>query len=120
MTPSLFDLTERVAIVTGGNQGIGLAMAEALASAGANLIIANRREEEGKKVAAHIQEKFGVQARAIATDVSHESSVGRMVEEAKAALGRIDILVNNAGVILRKTIEETEEREWDWLIDINL
>jgi len=120
MKASLFDLTGRLAIVTGGNQGIGLAMAEALALAGADLIIANRREEEGKRVAAQIQERFGVQARAIPTDISSESSVAHMVEEAKAALGKIDILVNNAGVILRKTIEETEEKDWEWLMDINL
>ncbi|MDH7499540.1 MAG: glucose 1-dehydrogenase [candidate division NC10 bacterium] len=120
MTPSLFDLTGRVAIVTGGNQGIGLAMAEALASAGAHLIIANRREEEGKKAAEEIQQRFGVKARAIGTDVSDASSVESMVKEAKATLGQIDILVNNAGVILRKRIEETEEKDWDWLMGINL
>jgi len=120
MTPSLFDLTGRVAIVTGGNQGIGLAMAEALALAGAHLIIVNRREEEGKRAAEEIQGKFGVKARAISTDVSDESSVHRMVQEAKATFGKIDILVNNAGVILRKTIEETEGKDWDWLMDINL
>jgi NAD(P)-dependent dehydrogenase (short-subunit alcohol dehydrogenase family) len=120
MKPTLFDLTGRTAIVTGGNQGIGLAMAEALALAGADLIIANRREEEGKRIAVQIQEKYRVQARAIPTDVSDESSVNRMVNEAKASGGKIDILVNNAGVIVRKSIEETGEKEWDWLMDINL
>jgi gluconate 5-dehydrogenase len=120
MKPSLFDLAGRVAIVTGGNQGIGLAMAEALASAGADLIIANRREEEGKKAAAQMQEKYRVRAKAIPTDVTDRSSVSRMVKEAQEAWGKIDILVNNAGVIVRKSIEETEESDWDWLMDINL
>ena len=108
MSLSLFDLRGRAAIVTGGNQGIGLAMTEALATAGANVIIANRREEEGKKAAAEIREKYQVQALAIATDVSSHSSVAQMVRGAQAAFGKIDILVNNAGVMLRKTIEETE------------
>jgi NAD(P)-dependent dehydrogenase (short-subunit alcohol dehydrogenase family) len=118
--PQLFDLSGRVAIVTGGNQGIGLAMAEALASAGADLVIANRRQEEGRRAASTIQERFGVQVQAIPTDTSDAGSVEHLVEQTKAAWGRIDILVNNAGVILRKTIEETEEGEWDWLMGINL
>lgn len=117
---SLFDLTGRTAIVTGGNQGIGLAMAKSLAMTGANLVIANRREEEGKKAAASIQQKYGVRVLALATDVSDPSSVERMVDQVTKGLGRIDILVNNAGVILRKTIEDTEEKDWNWLMDINL
>ena len=120
MNLSLFDLRGRVAIVTGGNQGVGLAVTEALAGAGANVIIANRREEEGKRAADQIREKYQVQALAIATDVSSRSSVAQMVKGAQAAFGKIDILVNNAGVIVRKTIEETEEEEWDWLMDINM
>ncbi len=120
MKPTLFDLTGRVAIVTGGNQGIGLAMAEALALAGAQVVIANRREDEGRKAAQAIMQQYKVNSRAIGTDVSDRSSVVRMVEEVQKSLGRIDILVNNAGVILRKTIEDTEEKDWDWLMDINL
>ena len=120
MKPSLFDLTGRVAIVTGGNQGIGLAIAGALALAGADIVIANRREEEGKKAAQDIEQQYKIKARGIGTDISNRSSVTRMVEEVQRSLGRIDILVNNAGVILRKTIEDTEEKDWDWLMDINL
>lgn len=120
MKPSLFDLTGRVAIVTGGNQGIGLSMAEALALAGADIVIANRREEEGKKAAQDIQQKYQIKARAIGTDVSDRSSVAGMMEQVQRSLGKIDILVNNAGVIVRKTLEDTEEKDWDWLMDINL
>jgi NAD(P)-dependent dehydrogenase (short-subunit alcohol dehydrogenase family) len=120
LKPTLFDLTGRVAIVTGGNQGIGLALVEALALAGADIVIANRREDEGRKVAQTIQQQYKVKARAIGTDVSDRSSVTRMVEEVDRFLGRIDVLVNNAGVIVRKTIEDTEEKDWDCLMDINL
>jgi NAD(P)-dependent dehydrogenase (short-subunit alcohol dehydrogenase family) len=120
LKPSLFDLTGRVAIVTGGNQGIGLSMAEALALAGADIVIANRREEEGKKAAQDIQQKYQIKAQAIGTDVSDRSSVVGMMEQVQRSLGKIDILVNNAGVIVRKTIEDTEEKDWDWLMNINL
>jgi NAD(P)-dependent dehydrogenase (short-subunit alcohol dehydrogenase family) len=120
LKPSIFDLAGRVAVVTGGNQGIGLAAAEALALAGADIVIANRREGEGQKAAQELQQKYQVKARAIGTDISDRSSVARMTEEVRRSMGKIDILVNNAGVILRKTIEDTKEEDWDWLMDINL
>lgn len=115
----VFDLSGKTAIVTGGNQGIGFAIARGLAKTGATVIIANRRESEGK-MAAETLKKEGFNAMAIPTDVSSKSSVASLVSKVANKFGEIDILVNNAGVIVRKAVEDIEEEEWDRIIDINL
>ena len=115
----LFSLANKIAIVTGGNQGIGFAIAKGLAMAGARIVIANRRVAEGQQAAEIIKEE-GYDAIAIATDVSDRSSVERMVSEVIGKYQKIDILVNNAGVILRKSPEEISEEEWNYIFDINL
>jgi len=116
---SLFNLKGKVAIVTGGNQGIGLAIAEALANFGANIVIANRRLQEGKKAAWRI-EKYGVRAIAIPTDVSVKKDVDRLTAQTLTEFGKIDILVNNAGVLVRKSVIDTMEEDWDKIMNINL
>jgi len=115
----IFDLSGKVAIVTGGNQGIGLAISRGLAQAGAEVIIANRRAEEGAK-AAEALKKEGLKATSIPTDVRDESSIAAMVTKVMANYGKIDILVNNAGVIVRKPAEELTREDWDYIMDINL
>lgn len=115
----LFDLSKKIAIVTGGNQGIGLAIAEGLATAGATVIIANRRGEEGQKAAESLR-KAGLNAMSIPTDVTSKSSIVALTAKTVADYGGIDILVNNAAVIVRKPAEETTEEEWDYVMDINL
>lgn len=115
----LFDLSGKVAIVTGGNQSIGFAIARGLASAGANVVIANRRAEEGLKAAAELT-KEGYKAAAIATDVSRMSSVETLVAKVLSDYKKIDILVNNAGIIIRKPADEFTEEEWDRIMDTNL
>ena len=115
----IFDLSGKVAIVTGGNQGIGLAISRGLAQAGAEVIIANRRAEEGAK-AAEALKKEGLKATSIPTDVRDESSIAAMVAKVMANHGKIDILVNNAGVIVRKPAEELTREDWDYIMDINL
>jgi NAD(P)-dependent dehydrogenase (short-subunit alcohol dehydrogenase family) len=115
----LFDLTGKVAIVTGGNQGIGLAISRGLAQAGATVIIANRRAEEGSK-AAETLEKEGLKAVSIPTDVNDESSVAAMVSKVMDGSGKIDVLVNNAGVIVRKPAEEFTREDWDHIMNTNL
>ncbi|MFC1915773.1 SDR family NAD(P)-dependent oxidoreductase, partial [Chloroflexota bacterium] len=110
----LFDLSGRIAIVTGGSSGIGFGIAKGLASAGATVVIANRRAAEGQKAAKSLK-KEGLNATAIPTDVSRKSSVAEMVAKVMRDFGKIDILVNNAGVILRKAVEDISEEEWDYI-----
>jgi NAD(P)-dependent dehydrogenase (short-subunit alcohol dehydrogenase family) len=116
---NLFDLSGKVAIVTGGNQGIGYGIAQGLAGAGATAVIANRRADEGQQAAATLQ-KAGLKASAIPTDVSQKSSVEALINKVIQDFGRIDILVNNAAVIVRKPVEDFTEEEWDRIINTNL
>jgi NAD(P)-dependent dehydrogenase (short-subunit alcohol dehydrogenase family) len=115
----IFDLTGRIAIITGGNQGIGYAVARALARAGATAVIANRRGPEGQK-AADALKREGLTAVAIPVDVSSKVSLEAMVSRVIGDFGRIDILVNNAGVIVRKPVEEVSEDEWNFIMETNL
>ncbi len=115
----LFDLSGKIAIVTGGNQGIGFGITRGLAGAGATVIIANRREEEGQQAARMLQ-KEGFSAAAVPVDVSDRMSVEDLVSRVLGEHGRIDILVNNAGVILRRPAEDFTEEEYDRIMDINV
>ncbi len=115
----IFDLSGKVAIVTGGNQGIGLAISRGLAEAGAAVIIANRRAEEGKQAAESLK-KDGLNVISIPIDVCDEASIAEMVSNVVENLGKIDILVNNAGVIIRKAAEEVTREDWDYMMNINL
>ena len=114
-----FDLSGKVAIVTGGNRGIGFAIARGLATAGATVAIANRNADEGQK-AADTLKSDGFQTIAIQTDVSDKSSVGNLVKTVMVEYKRIDILVNSAGVIQRGPVEDFTEEQWDYIININL
>lgn len=116
---NMFDLSGKIAIVTGGNQGIGFGIAQGLAGAGATVVIANRRAAEGQKAAEALQ-KEGFNAIAIPTDVSQKASIAAMVEKVMSQFQKIDILVNNAAVMIRKPLEEFEENEWDTIINTNL
>ena len=115
----IFDLSGKTAIVTGGNQGIGFAIARGLASAGATVVIANRRAVEGQSAAESLK-KEGLNAVAIPADVSSMSSVASLVSRVISDFGKIDILVNNAGIIIRKPAEEITEEEWDRIMNTNL
>jgi 2-deoxy-D-gluconate 3-dehydrogenase len=115
----LFDLSGRVAIVTGGNGGIGLGMAKGMAAAGAAVMVAGRN---AKKNAAAVQEleAGGSKAAAFEADVTDEGSCRAMCEAAAKRFGRIDILVNNAGMSIRKQPEAFTFAEWKQVIDTNL
>jgi 2-deoxy-D-gluconate 3-dehydrogenase len=116
---SLFDLTGRVAIVTGGNGGIGLGMARGLANAGATVVLAARNADKLSAAAKEI-EAAGGRTRTITVDVTDEASVERMVEFTLTAFGRIDVLVANAGVNIRKPPQDFTLDEWRTLMDANL
>ena len=115
----LFDLTGRVAIVTGGNAGIGLGIARGLAQAGATIVIAGRRGEKNSEACRTI-EAFNVQAAGIEADVCDETSCRSMIERTVERFGRIDILVNNAGIAIRKQPENYTLAEWNKVIETNL
>lgn len=114
-----FDLKGKVAIVTGGNRGIGYAIAGGLAQAGAAVVIANRNAETGQKAAEAIKSQ-GFTAVPVTTDVSKKSSVENLVATVKENFNRIDILVNSAGVIDRGPVEDFTEAQYDYIMDINL
>ena len=116
---SLFDLSGSIAIVTGGNRGIGFAIAEGLAKHGARVVIANPHAEGGRAAVANLKDQ-GLAAEAVPTDVSDSQAVSHLVEDVMQRHGHIDILVNNAAVILRKPAEEVTEEEWDRLMSVNL
>jgi gluconate 5-dehydrogenase len=115
----LFDLSGRVAIVTGGARGIGFAIAKGLASSGALVVIADINSDGAEKAAATVRAE-GFQAQSIAVDVTKRTSVQDMVGQTVEGSGQIDILVNCAGIILRKPIEEVTDEEWDSILDVNL
>ncbi len=115
-----FRIDGRVAVVTGGSRGLGRAIAEALASAGADVALTARQLESALRAAEEIARSTNRNALPLAVDVTVKSSVERMVEQVVSVLGRIDILVNNAGVNIRGPIEELSEDDWDAVVDTNL
>jgi 2-deoxy-D-gluconate 3-dehydrogenase len=116
---SLFDLSGRVAIVTGGNGGIGLGMAKGLATAGAAVVVAARNREKSE---AAIAELAGLGARSafIPLDVADPQSCRAVIGDAAERFGGIDILINNAGMSIRKPPESYAIEEWHRVLDTNL
>ena len=115
----LFDLSGRVALITGGNGGLGLAMALGLAQAGANIAIAARNTDKTASALAEIQAE-GVKAEGIQVDVIKEAEIEEMVTQTVNSLGRVDILINNAGITMRKEPQDLSADEWDQVLDVNL
>jgi len=115
----MFELKDKVALVTGARQGMGKAHALALASQGAKVIVTDIDESECQKVVNEIESQGG-EAIALKLDVSSAEEVGRVFDSAVEHFGRLDILVNNAGVFIPKAFLEITEDEWNKVIDINL
>jgi len=115
----VFDLTGRVAVVTGGNGGIGLGMARGLAQAGAAVVVAGRNRDKSQAAVADLV-RTGAKAVAIEVDVADEGSVGALIRSAVDRLGRVDVLVNNAGINIRKPPQALELGEWRQVLDTNL
>lgn len=116
---NLFDLSGRVAIITGGNGGIGLGMARGLARAGAAVVIAGRNPEKNAAAIAELGE-LGAKASAVEVDVASEAACQLMVKAAVEYFGRLDILINNAGTNIRKPPEEYSLAEWHSILETNL
>jgi 2-deoxy-D-gluconate 3-dehydrogenase len=114
-------LAGQVAIVTGGNGGIGLGMARGLASAGARVVVAARNAEKSRAAVDEIGRLGAAEPLPIEVDVADESSVGSMVGQAAERCGRIDVLVNNAGIQIRRNRpQDYSLAEWHRILDTNL
>jgi len=114
-----FNLTDRIALVTGGNGGIGLGMARGLGQAGATVIVASRNEEKSAAALRELQ-SLGVRAEALPCDVTDEAAVQRLFAQVRERHGRLDILVNNAGSTVRKAPQDFTLDEWNGVMDANL
>lgn len=120
MSLDVFKLDGRVALVTGGNRGLGFEMTKALAEAGADVVVTSRQEEKAQESAAALAKSTGRRALGLAVDVTNAKQVEAMVQTTIREFGRIDILVNNAGINIRKPIEEFDEASWDQVQNTNL
>ena len=119
MTNPLFDLTGRVAIVTGTSRGLGQYMARALASAGADLVLTSRNRDHLLSFETEIK-ALGRRAVSLQLDVRNQSSIEQFAKAAEAAYGHVDILVNNAGCNVRKPALEVTWDDWNQILDTNL
>jgi NAD(P)-dependent dehydrogenase (short-subunit alcohol dehydrogenase family) len=116
---SLFDLSGRVALVTGASRGIGRAIAQGLAEAGASIALSSRTQDDLLKAAEEIR-ALGAHAEAFPTDVSRVAEVQALVRDVLARMGQLDILVNVAGVNRRRPSTEITEEDWDTVLNLNL
>jgi NAD(P)-dependent dehydrogenase (short-subunit alcohol dehydrogenase family) len=116
MSDGIFSLEGRVALVTGGNSGIGREMALAMRDAGAKVAIGSRRTDRN----AEVLEQLGPDGAAFQLDVSDEQSVENTMKAITERFGRLDILINNAGAVNRKSVFELERSEWDHVMNVNV
>jgi NAD(P)-dependent dehydrogenase (short-subunit alcohol dehydrogenase family) len=120
LSRQLFDLTGRVALVTGGSKGLGRAMARGFAEAGADVVISSRHEDELAAAAAEIRSAASVRVGPLVADMTRREDVRRLADWALAEMGRVDILVNNAGSNNPQPVDEVRDEDWDRLIELNL
>jgi 2-dehydro-3-deoxy-D-gluconate 5-dehydrogenase len=116
----LFSLKGKVAIVTGGNGGIGKGIASGLAGGGAGVVIAARNPEKTADAVKEITESFGAKVLGVQVDITRQGQIQSLVEQTLGEFGRIDILVNNAGINIRKMPQDYLAEEWDQIMDANL
>jgi len=120
MTTKLFDLSGRVALVTGGSKGLGLAMARTLVEAGADVVISSRHENELRPALDEILKGTGRKGRIVVADMTKRADVARLAKTAVEQLGRVDILVNNAGSNKPQAIDQITDEAWDEIVELNL
>lgn len=120
MTSDMFDLTGRVALITGGASGIGLGIAEALSEAGARVVLGDLNSEEAKGQAARLASENGVDAIGMSADVTEPADVEALIKATLDQFGCLDILVNNAGIGIHVRPEVMKMEEWDRNVDVNL
>ena len=115
-----FDLSGKVAVITGGSKGLGEAMAAGLASAGANLMLVSRNDAEAKAKAVNLAKEYDCKAIGFAADVSKQADMEAMAAEAIDALGQVDILINSAGINTRGPIDELSYEQFSEVQRINV
>jgi NAD(P)-dependent dehydrogenase (short-subunit alcohol dehydrogenase family) len=120
MKPSSFDLTGKVAIISGGATGIGRAIADGLAEAGASIVICGRRFHKCEEACKEIQERTGTRALAHRCDITSKDEIETLVNTVLDECKRVDILVNSAGDTSNYHVLDLSEEEWDRVININL
>jgi NAD(P)-dependent dehydrogenase (short-subunit alcohol dehydrogenase family) len=120
MAWEIFNLTGKVALVTGGSKGLGKAMARGLAEAGADVVISSRHEEELRPALDDIVQGTGRRGRYVVADMGRRDEAERLARTALEQMGRIDILVNNAGTNVPQPIDEIRDADWDRVLEINL
>ncbi len=120
MKNSLFDLSGRVALVTGGSKGLGKAMSRAFAEAGADVVIASRHEDELKAALAEIRSGTEVRGTYVVADMTRRADADRLAKTALDEFGRVDILVNNAGSNVPEEIDKITDANWDRIVELNL
>jgi len=120
MTTSLFDLSGKVALVTGGSKGLGKAMARGLAEAGADVIISSRHENELRPALDEILQGTGRRGRYLVADMTRRDQVQHLARASLEQFGRVDILINNAGTNKPQAIDAITDEVWDEILEINL
>lgn len=113
-------LRDKVAVITGGTVGIGLAVAEGLAAEGVNLVLVGRNGERGDREAARVAEAHGVIVSAVAADVATAQGCEAVIAAAKRGFGGVDILINNAGTGSNETIQEADDAKWQYYWDLHV
>ena len=120
MEQAMFELKGRVALVTGGSKGIGHAIARGLAFAGADVFLCSRKKSALETAADSIRSETGVRVESLAADVSMRDDVQRVAAAAVEKFGRVDILVNNAGWNVPQAIDVIEDKDWEYMVELNL
>ncbi len=116
----IFEMKDRVAMITGGSKGLGYAMAAALASAGAHVMLVNRNLEEGEEAAKKLASAYGIQAKAYSADVTNLAEVEKVVTAIIKTYRKLDVLINSAGINIRGAIDELTPEEFDKVMQVNV
>src|SRR5689334_22151550 len=120
MPTSLFNLTGKTALVTGGSKGLGKAMARGLAEAGADIVISSRHENELRTALDDIVRGTGRRGCYVVADLSRREDVSRLAKTALEKMGRVDILVNNAGTNKPQAIDQIRDEDWNAVLELNV
>ncbi len=120
MKGTIFDLSGRVALVTGGGRGLGKVMARTFAEAGADVMICSRSEDQLAAAATEIAAEAGARVECLTVDMTRRDDVRRLAETTVERLGKVDILVNNAGHNVPQAIDAVDDDNWDNLLELNL
>ncbi|HJT78359.1 MAG TPA: SDR family oxidoreductase [Gemmataceae bacterium] len=120
MALKIFDLTGKVALVTGGSKGLGKAMARGLAEAGADVILSSRHEDELRRALDEVLAGTGRRGKYVVADLSRREEAKRLAQAALEQMGRVDVLINNAGTNKPQPIDEISDEAWDQVLELNL